>query len=146
MEGEPSRIFAKAFLCPRGASPEVMKRRFALANPGSMVQAVKGGLVGNETLVELLAAQTLHAESSGGLLANKPEIDFLLRLVGTTQISRAIGNAGAKSGDQFLLVAAGRRKIRRPSGVEATELPRKKLTVSELGRIEEAALLNAEKA
>jgi len=140
------RIFAKAFLCPRGASPEDMKRRFAVANPGSMVQAVKGGLARNEAFVELLAAQTLHAESSGGLLANKLEIDFLLRLAGTTQISRAIGNAGAKNGDKFLLVAAGRRKIVRPSAIEATVLPRQELTVSELERIEKAALLNAEKA
>jgi tRNA threonylcarbamoyladenosine modification (KEOPS) complex Cgi121 subunit len=140
------RIFAKAFLCRRGASPEDFKRRLADANPGSMVQAAKGGLVGNEVFIELLAAQTLQAESSGGLLANKPEIDFLLRLAGTTQISRAIRDAGARSGDQFVLVVAGRSTIRRPSGIDGKELPRLELTASELGRIEKAALLNAERA
>jgi len=140
------RIFAKAFLCPRGASPEDLKRRLADANPGSMVQAAKVGLVGNEAFVELLAAQTLQAESSLGLLANKPEIDFLLRLAGTTQISLAISDAGAKPGDRFVLVVAGRRTIRSPSGIEAKELPRLELSASELGRVEKAALLNAKRA
>ena len=139
------RIFAKAFLCSKGALSEDVKRRFVEANPGSMVQTSKEGLAGNEVFYELLAAQTLQAESSEGLLARKPEIDFLLRLAGTTQISRAIKDAGAKAGDQFILVVAGRRTIRRPSGIYATELPRLELTAAELGRIEKAALLNAER-
>ena len=100
----------------------------------------------NEVFVELLAAQTLQAESSGGLLANKPEMDFLLRLAGTTQISRAIRDAGAKAGGQFVLVVAGRSVVRRPPGIVAKELPRRGLTDSERARIEKAALLNAERA
>jgi len=139
------RIFAKAFLCPRDASPQDLKRRLADVNPGSMVQAARRGLLGNEVFVELLAAQTLQAESSGGLLAKKPEIDFLLRLAGTTQISRAIRDAGAKSGEEFVLVVAGRSVVRRPSGIDGKELPRLGLTNSELGRIEKAALLNVER-
>jgi tRNA threonylcarbamoyladenosine modification (KEOPS) complex Cgi121 subunit len=146
MEGKLTRIFAKAFLCPGGASAEDLRHRLADANPGSMVQAAKGGLAANEVFVELLAAQTLQAESSGGLLANRPEIDFLLRLAGTTQISKAIREAGAKPGDQFVLVVAGRSTIRRPSGFGGQELPRLDLTASEFGRIEKAALLNAERA
>jgi tRNA threonylcarbamoyladenosine modification (KEOPS) complex Cgi121 subunit len=139
------RIFARAFLCPRGASPGALKRRLSDANPDSIVQTTKGGLVENEVFVELLAAQTLQAESSKGLLANKPEMDLLLRLAGTTQISRAIRDAGAKSGDQFVLVVAGKKTIKRPSGIDVIELPRLELTASELGRIEKAALLNAER-
>ena len=111
-----------------------------------MVQVAKEGLVGNEQFAELIAAQTLQAENSKGLLAKKAEIDFLLRLAGTTQISRALKEAGARSGDQFVLVVAGRRTIKRPSGIDAKELPRLELTASERGRIERAALLNAEKA
>ena len=107
---------------------------------------MKEGLIGNEVFVELLSAQTLQAQSSGGLLANKPEIDFILRLAGTTQISRAIGDVGAKSGDKFVLVVAGRSTVRRPPGLEGVELPRLKLTDSELERIEKAALLNVERA
>lgn len=137
------RIFVKAFLCAEGASPEELKRRLAEANPSSMVQAGKGTLVRNEAFAELLAAQTLQAEASGGLLANKPEIDFLLRLAGTTQISGAIRDAGVKSGEKFVLVVAGRSTIKRPPGIDGEELPRLELTTSELGRIEKAALLNA---
>jgi len=146
MEGKQTRVFARAFVCPRGASPEDSKRLLAGANPGSLVQAVKEGLIGNEVFVELLSAQTLQAQSSGGLLANKPEIDFILRLAGTTQISRAIVDAGAKSGDKFVLVVAGRSTVRRPRGLDGVELPRLKLTDSELERVEKAALLNVERA
>ena len=110
------------------------------------MQAMKRGLVANEVFVELLAAQTLQAESSGGLLAKKPEIDFLLRLAGTTQISRAIKEAGAKSGEKFVLVIAGRSTIRVAPEIDMKELPRRELTASELRGIEKAALLNAEKA
>ena len=79
-------------------------------------------------------------------MANKPEIDFLLRLAGTTQISMAIKDAGAKSGDHFVLVVAGESAVRRPSGLDGKELPRLDLTESERRGIERAALLNAEKA
>jgi tRNA threonylcarbamoyladenosine modification (KEOPS) complex Cgi121 subunit len=111
-----------------------------------MVQAARVELMRNESLVELLAAQTLQGASSGGLLANKQEIDFLLRLAGTTQISRAIKDAGARKGEQFALVAAGRSAVRLPPGLKARELQRRRLSVSELGRIERAALLSAKRA
>ena len=101
---------------------------------------------GNELFLELLAAQTLQAETSGGLLANKPEIDFLLRLAGTTQIARAIKVAGAKPGERYILVVAGRKAVRLPPAIEGAELERRKLTHSELGKIEKAALLNAARA
>ena len=100
----------------------------------------------NERFVELLAAQTLEAKSSGGLLANKPEIDFLLRLAGTTQISRAIKSAGAMQGERFILIVAARCAVRRPRGIDGVELQRRELTDSELARIEIAALLNAKRA
>ena len=101
---------------------------------------------GNELFVELLSAQTLQAESSGGLLAKKPEIDFLLRLAGTTQISRAIKQAGAKPGEGYILVVAGRREICLPSQLCGTELQRRELTDSERRKVERAALLNAQRA
>lgn len=123
-----------------------MKRRLQGLNPDSLVQAASAGAAANELFVELLAAQTLQAESSGGLLANKPEMDLLLRLAGTTQISRAIKEAGARPGERFVLVVAGRGAVRVPTGLDGTELRRRELTDSELGRIESAALLNARRA
>jgi tRNA threonylcarbamoyladenosine modification (KEOPS) complex Cgi121 subunit len=111
-----------------------------------MVQAAKEGLAVNALFIEFIAAQTFQASSSGGLLANKPEIDFLLRLAGTTQISKAIRDAGAKPGDPFVLVVAGRTRLRRPPDLDGTELPRRELTEAELQRVEKAALLNAKRA
>ena len=140
------RIFAKAYLCPAGASTDESRRLLSGANPGSMVQAARGDIAGNELFVEFIAAQTLRAESSGCLLAKRKEIDFLLRLAGTSQISRAIRDAGAKPGEKFLLVVAARAPVARPPSLVGTGLPRHELTDSELGRIERAALLNAKRA
>ena len=123
-----------------------MKAKMAEANPGFLVQAVKEASARNEYLVELLAAQTLYAEGSHMLLAKKPEIDLLLRLAGTSQISRAIRNLGAKAGSPFLLVVAGRAPVRAIPAVEGKELPRAPLTRRELSRIEKAALLDAARA
>jgi len=146
MEDERLRIFARAFLLPGGASPEESKRRLADANPGSVVQAAKARMAQNERFVELLAAQTLRAESTGSLLANRQEMDLLLRLAGTTQISSAIRDAGASQGERFVLVVAGRRRARLPSGLGGKELQRRELTDSELEKVERAALLNAKRA
>jgi tRNA threonylcarbamoyladenosine modification (KEOPS) complex Cgi121 subunit len=85
----------------------------------------------------------LHAGSGGSLLAKKPEMDFLLRLAGTTQISKAIRQQGSTKGEPFLLVVAGPREIKSSRSFEAMELPRRKLSKKELERIEGAALLNA---
>ncbi len=140
------KVFAKAFLCGAGFRSEDMKDSLAAANPSAVVQAARGDAAENEWFVELLAAQTLQAESSGSLLAKKPEIDFLLRLAGTTQISRAIKRQGARAGEPFLLVAAGRAPIRGTAGLKGTELPRQAPTAGELARVEKAALLNAARA
>ena len=140
------RIYAKAFLCPKGAPSEEFKRRLANLNPGSLVQTAAMGTSGNELFLELLAAQTLQAQHSGGLLANKPEIDFLLRLAATTQIAKAIKEAGARPGEPYVMVVAGRKPVRLPSGLGGAELKRRVLTTSELGKVERAALLNAQRA
>lgn len=120
-----------------------MKKRLASKNRGVVVQAAKAGSATNEFFVEMIAAQTLRAETSGSLLAKKPEIDFLLRLAGTTQIARAIKELGAEEGGPFLLVAAGPRAVHAPPELAGSELPRLDLSSAELERIERAALLNA---
>ncbi len=139
------RIFAKAYLCGRDSGPEQMKERFSRANPGAVVQSVKGNAAKNLWLVEMLAAQTLRAGTSHSLLAKKPEIDLLLRFAGTTQISKAIRTHGAKSGEPFLLVVAARTAVKGVGGSGA-ELPRRPLSADELARIEKAALLDAARA
>ena len=137
------KVFAKAYVYEGSASPDEAKKEFASLNPGSIVQTGSAESAKNEFFVEMLAAQTLRAGSVGGLLAKKPEMDFLLRLAGTTQISRAIKQYGSTKGVPFLLVVAGPREIRESRSFKAMELPRRKLSKKELDRIEGAALLSA---
>ena len=137
--------FAKAYLFEGGESTYEVKNRLASANPGTMVQAVRAVARVNATLMEMLAAQTFRAEASGAMLAKKPEIDFLLRFAGTTQISRAIREHGVVPGKPFLAVNAGSKELTVPPEYRSAELPRKELSRSDLGRIERAALLDAQK-
>lgn len=134
------------YRCGKDLNPEEVKRRAALANEGSVVQTTTEDAASNEVFVEMLAAQTMGAESSKSLLARKPEMDLLLRLAGTTQISRAIKEMGAAQGEPFLLVVAGSKRPRQIRGLAALELPRRELTRSELQKVEKAALLNAQRA
>ena len=138
--------FAKAFLCPANFRPAEVRRALASVNPGAVVQTMKPGKESNEFFLEMLAAQTLLAESSGALLAKKAEVDLLLRFARTTQISTAISRFGSKEGRSFLAVAAGKRKISVPEDLARYELQRKELSAPELERIESAALLDARRA
>lgn len=146
MEGESLRAHARAYLCGAGLNPEEVKRN-AAGRPGRwIVQTAAGEAADNEFFVEMLAAQTLQAEVSGALLANSPEMDLLLRLAGTTQISRAIREKGSVRGKPFLLVVAGRAAPRAVGGTPGKELPRRELSEKELQRVEKAALLSAQRA
>ncbi|MDE1858818.1 MAG: hypothetical protein KGI26_07120 [Thaumarchaeota archaeon] len=137
--------FARAYRFARGASSEDVKRELASANPGSLVQVVRAGSLDNELLAEMLAAQTLRAEEADYMLAKKAEIDLLLRLAGTTQISEAIAKQGAVKGEGFVAINAGRKELSVPDGFRGAELPRKSFTHLEFSRIERAALLNAQR-
>ena len=134
---------ARCFVVGSGEAAQV-KERVSRQNPGLVVQAVQPKAASNEFFVELIAAQTLRAAETGNLLAKKPEIDLLLRLAETTQISVAIARLGARRGEPFLLVAAGRRELMAELGQQPgwTRLARAGLTEREKERIERAALLN----
>jgi tRNA threonylcarbamoyladenosine modification (KEOPS) complex Cgi121 subunit len=138
--------YVKAYMCPAGMQPEEVKLELLKSNPGAVVQTAKPDVVKNEFFYEMLAAQTLLAEASGSLLAKKPEVDLLLRLAGTTQISRAISEFGSKAGDPFLVVVAGRRGIASPEYLAPFEMKRTGLSKKEIDRVEMAALLDVERA
>ena len=117
--------------------------------PGSLVQTVDSRAAANGAFVDMIAAQTLSATKTDSLLAKKPEVDFLLRLARTTQISKAIEVVGAKKGRPFLLVVAGPSKQVeniRADVLGGTKLQRRPLSKDELEKVEIAALLNVEKA
>ena len=145
MEGKTLRAYAKAYLFGAGVNPIDVKRKVEGPSGKWVVQTAAEGAATNEFFVEMLVAQTLQAESSGSLLAKSPEMDFLLRLAGTTQVARAIREKGSLVGKPFLLVVAGRTRPARIRGNSGRELPRKELSKSELLRVEKAALLNAQR-
>jgi tRNA threonylcarbamoyladenosine modification (KEOPS) complex Cgi121 subunit len=127
------------------ANPAALLEEIRNAHPRLIVQRFSKRAVSNEFFVEMVATQTLRAAVIGNLIAKKPEIDLLLRIAGTTQISAAIGKAGAKKGETFVVVVAGEKG--QISSLKArpgwTRLPRRPLSQEELVRIEKAALLNA---
>ncbi len=139
------RTHARAYFCGGDLNPDEVKRRAAASRGGELIQAVAEDSADNEFFVEVIAAQTMRAQASGTLLARKPEVDLLLRLAGTTQISKAIREKGARAGEPFLLVVAGASRPETVGGVRCTELARRGLSAEELRRIEAAALLNAQR-
>jgi len=140
-----SRVETRCYAVGDETDPTTAKDVLARRHPSLLVQAVKAGTATNEFFVEMICAQTLRAQASGVLLARKPEIDLLLRLASTTQISVAIAKAGAKRGTPFLVIAAGDSRAVRAVRVPAEwrRLDRFELSDAELERIERAALLNA---
>lgn len=98
----------------------------------------------------MLVAQTIRARGNGALLAKTSEMDLLMRLAGTTQISVALGKAGAKRGERTVIIASpGEARVDaflRSLGFRVQRLPRRPLSTSDLDRVENAALLDAMKA
>jgi len=115
-----------------------------------MIQVFGAGSAPNAAAVEMVAAQTLTAVKSGATLAERPELDLLLRLAGTRQIGEAFKRVGYKSdGRRLFLVAASegrgeamRRLAKRLSTDRRfIEVPVKKLAEVDFQMVERAALL-----
>jgi len=121
-------------------------------SPGVIVQVVGADSAPNPRALELIAAQTLTAAKSDSTLAEKPELDLLLRLAGTRQIGEAFRRVGYKSdARRFFMVAACegsgaalRGLSRRLAADERfKEVPQKELGEEDLDMVERAALLSA---
>ncbi len=129
---------------------EELKLRLSAKYPSVGVQVAALSSADNETFVELIAAQSIHARLKGTLLARRLEMDLLLRLSGDNQIAAAIAAAGAKKGERNILILLGRagdlRKIEIENSLAGKRLPRKALSTEELGRVERAALLDSNRA
>ena len=144
------RRSARVYKFSGASSSEELRRRLREEYPKLLVQAVDSSAASNERSVEMVGEQTLEAGAAGSPLAKKPEVDLLMRLAGTTQISRAIQKVGVKAGREFLLVIVGdAADIRAFESKDASawkRIERRKLDVEDMRAIERAALLNAEKA
>ena len=115
--------------------------------PDLLFQLVDARSGSNERFFRLITAQTLKSSSDGSLLAKKPEVDLLLRLARTTQISEALAKVGYKKGEKRILIAAGKKgEVKRlvTSGIaKGSRLRSVELSESEWGKVEEAAILTA---
>lgn len=121
-------------------------------SPGVIVQVVGADKAPNPRALELIAAQTLAASRSGATLAERPELDLLLRIAGTRQIGEAFARVGYKSeAKRLFMVAAcegGGAALRTLSKRLAKdgrfrEVPRRHVGEEDLELVERAALLSA---
>jgi tRNA threonylcarbamoyladenosine modification (KEOPS) complex Cgi121 subunit len=121
-------------------------------NPKVIQQVIGASRAPNARAVEMIAAQTLTAAKSGSKLAERPELDLLLRLAGTRQIGEAFRRIGYRSNRiRFFMVAAsegdgaaaGRMRKRLTKDIRFTEVAKKKLAKGDLDQVERAALLAA---
>src|SRR2546428_5624109 len=122
---------------------EDLKARLLRSFPDLLLQLVDARSGSNERFFRLVAAQTLKASVDGSLLARKPEVDLLLRLARTTQISEALARVGYKRGEKRILIVAGEEGEGRrlgASGITEGRRPRSgELSESEWGRLGAAA-------
>ncbi len=140
------RFEVGSYVYASSADPDSEKARAALLVKDGFVQTARSGAARNARFVELIGAQTLMAGETGNLLARRPEMDFLLRLAGTTQISRAIGEAGSVKGSRFVLVAGSRSRLDPNVGLGGKGMKGTRLSEGDLLKVEAAALLNATRA
>jgi tRNA threonylcarbamoyladenosine modification (KEOPS) complex Cgi121 subunit len=102
----------------------------------------------NSRVIEMIAKQTIRSIGNRSLLASRPELDLLLRLAGTTQISEAIAKVGYKKSGRKVLVAVGTtrdlRRLEKLAGEKGETFKKsrvKDLSAADLETIEGAALL-----
>ena len=121
-------------------------------NPRVIVQVFSASSVPNPGAVEMIAAQTLTAARSGSTLAERPELDLLLRLAGTRQIGEAFQRVGYRSNRRRLFMVAAsegrgaalsRMRKRLAEDPRFAEVPPKRLAKADLDQVERAALLAA---
>jgi tRNA threonylcarbamoyladenosine modification (KEOPS) complex Cgi121 subunit len=119
--------------------------------PSLVMQLVKIDSL-NSKFLEMIAEQTVQARMNRSLLAEKEDIDLILRLAGTTQIAEAIKRVGHQRTGNNTLIAIGKEKDMKPfmrylSQEKAfMKLSRFALSEEELELIERSALLNVERS
>ncbi len=101
------KLNALGFVFPTRREADEARARIAKREPELVCQLTSTKACMNENVARLIAAQTFAARANGTMLAKKAEIDLLLRLAGTTQISDAIRKAGCRERGETLMIIAG---------------------------------------
>ena len=77
--------------------------------PDLLIQAVSSNFILNKEHAKKIISLSILAKKHSMLLSKKLEVDILLRLAGTTQITDAIKNIGIRKNQNFLLIAIGKK-------------------------------------
>lgn len=100
-----------AFCAPAGpAFLDEMRLKYPLLR----IQAISPDFVLNESHLRRILEISVSSEGRGALLAERLETDLLLRLTGTSQISRAIRLAAVDAGDTAMIICIGERDLLPP--------------------------------
>jgi tRNA threonylcarbamoyladenosine modification (KEOPS) complex Cgi121 subunit len=138
-------VAARAELAPGDAERELLRLRST--HHRLIIQMVGMKRMPSSRAVLMIAAQTLRAVDTDSLLAAKPEVDLLLRLAGTSQITVALRKHGYMAEGAKMLVAAGPKRdverLRRElSGSTSYRvLESEEMDEEDLNMVEVAALL-----
>lgn len=106
----PVGKYGALWICVSGRArlgPEFLDR-LRLEHPRLHLQAVRSMMVLGGGHLRKILLLTAEAERRGTMISERLETEMLLRFAITTQISRAISEAGVKPGSGFVLVALGR--------------------------------------
>ena len=171
-EGEGGRVRCACWeIDVRPAEVDDMLSRMRVENGGVLIQVVRMGSAPNCAAVEMMVSQTLAVAGTASTLAEKPELDLLLRLAGTRQIGDAFKRIGYKGGSErgdeggggrggggngntpkklFMVAASGRGGdafdllLQRIAGDHRFKtVPKKPLGKADMETVERAALLAA---
>ena len=77
----------------------------------SIIQIFDINAIADQEHLMLIAIQSINAMKRNSMLADKVEIDMLLRLANTNQIYKALEFAGAKQGSDAVLLILSKDKI-----------------------------------
>ncbi len=138
-----ARYAVRSCAFPGDSDPDTERQQARALLSRGFVQTVRATAADNAFFVEVIAAQTLRAWEKDELVARRPEIDFILRMAGTSQISKALGEVGSRKGASFVLVVASPGRVPMGNALRGRALARRDLSLDERDRVERAALLGA---
>lgn len=79
--------------------------------PNLVIQAISSNFILSKSHAEKIISISFFAKKNESLLSKKIETDILLRFAGTTQIQDAIKKVGFKQGEDFIIIALGKKPM-----------------------------------
>ncbi|MGA1975185.1 MAG: KEOPS complex subunit Cgi121 [Conexivisphaerales archaeon] len=103
--GPKTYVELRSFLAGEDPTRQLAELRKGAAP--ALVQTLDSSAVAGREHLLLTLKQSVELKGSSQLLADRVEVDFLLRVAGTRQISKAVRVAGSQPGNKSILVVWG---------------------------------------